>query len=63
MLFIQLITIKNERIYMQITRIAYICEYKKRAIIFDIDGQEFDLNETYDEFIVRFNNTFITSIN
>lgn len=51
--FFEFKTKKNEPIIISLDRIAFITSYKGKAVLFDLDGQEFDSNEDFETFKTR----------
>ena len=53
-MFIEIITKSNEVILLNVNKILYIIKTRKEtALIVDVDGNEYSLNESYYSFVER----------
>ena len=53
--FFEFETRKQEPILININRISFVIKYKGLAVVYDVDGQQFETNEDYDDFKMRLN--------
>ncbi len=52
-MFIEIVTKNSEHVVLNINNISFVSEEKNHAVIFDINGVPFVLNEDYQSFRIR----------
>ena len=55
-MFIEVLTKRDELVTINVSDIRLITSNKNKCLIIDNDGLDYELNETYNEFIQRFSN-------
>ena len=52
-MFIEFVNRKNETISLNAAYILFVTSDKKGAVVFDIEGLDYELKESYEEFMAR----------
>ncbi len=60
--FIEFVTLKKERVALNINRILYVTDSKKGCIIFDLDGMEYTVSEDFVTFVDRLNSKCVQKV-
>ena len=52
-MFVEFVNRKNETVSLNISQIHLVTSDKKGAVVFDVMGLDYELKESYDDFMAR----------